>query len=111
MDSQIVIVTASLGVGDAATLSGALFYLIGSTLACAALFLLAEILQRAERPRLDDFDHGSTRACACASASAGTGRKRTRSPGCSSVGGSDSGVNSATAVRPMRFQPPGVSRV
>ena len=50
-------VLASLGVGDAATLSGALFYLIGSTLACAALFLLAEILQRGR-----ETDVGEARA-------------------------------------------------
>ena len=50
-------VLAILGVGDAAALSGALFYLIGSTLACAALFLLAEILQRGR-----EADVGEARA-------------------------------------------------
>ncbi|QYF87038.1 monovalent cation/H+ antiporter subunit D [Brevundimonas sp. PAMC22021] len=43
-------VLAIVGVGGAAALSGALFYLVGSTLACAALFLLAEILQRGAEP-------------------------------------------------------------
>lgn len=47
-------VLAILGVGDTAALSGALFYLIGSTLACAALFLLAEILQRGREPDTGD---------------------------------------------------------
>ena len=50
-------VLAILGVGDTAALSGALFYLIGSTLACAALFLLAEILQRGR-----EADVGEARA-------------------------------------------------
>jgi multicomponent K+:H+ antiporter subunit D len=39
-------ILAAAGVGHAAVLGGALFYLIGSTLACGALFLLAEVLQR-----------------------------------------------------------------
>ncbi|MFN3836853.1 MAG: monovalent cation/H+ antiporter subunit D [Brevundimonas sp.] len=50
-------VLAILGVGSTAALSGALFYLIGSTLACAALFLLAEILQRGR-----EADVGEARA-------------------------------------------------
>ena len=39
-------VIAVLGSGDLSALSGALFYLVGSTLACAALFLVAEVLER-----------------------------------------------------------------
>lgn len=39
-------VVAVLGTGDLAALSGALYYLVGSTLACAALFLVAEVLER-----------------------------------------------------------------
>ncbi|MEH0194105.1 monovalent cation/H+ antiporter subunit D [Caulobacter sp. CCNWLY153] len=39
-------ILAVAGVGDQAVLGGALFYLIGSTLACGAMFLLAEVLQR-----------------------------------------------------------------
>lgn len=39
-------VLAVLGAGNAAALSGALFYMAGSTLAAATLFLLAEILDR-----------------------------------------------------------------
>ncbi|GJD98136.1 monovalent cation/H+ antiporter subunit D [Methylobacterium isbiliense] len=43
-------VLAALGSGSAAAVSGALFYLAGSTLAAATLFLLAEILQRGRDP-------------------------------------------------------------
>ena len=43
-------VLSALGVGGEAALGGAIFYLVGSTLACAALFLLAEILQRGRDP-------------------------------------------------------------
>ncbi len=43
-------VLAALGTGNRAALSGALFYLVGSTLAAAALFLLGEILQRGRDP-------------------------------------------------------------
>ncbi|GEL39637.1 putative K(+)/H(+) antiporter subunit D [Methylorubrum extorquens] len=43
-------VLAALGTGSAAALSGALYYLVGSTCAAGALFLLAEILQRARDP-------------------------------------------------------------
>lgn len=39
-------ILAAAGVGKPAALGGALFYLIGSTLACGAMFLLAEVLQR-----------------------------------------------------------------
>lgn len=41
---------AVLGTGSAAALAGALYYLVGSTLAAGALFLLAEILQRGRAP-------------------------------------------------------------
>jgi multicomponent K+:H+ antiporter subunit D len=43
-------VLAALGTGSAGALSGALYYLVGSTFAAAALFLLAEILQRGRDP-------------------------------------------------------------
>jgi multicomponent K+:H+ antiporter subunit D len=43
-------VLAALGTGNRAALSGALFYLVGSTLAAGALFLLGEILQRGRDP-------------------------------------------------------------
>lgn len=43
-------VLAALGSGSHAALSGALFYLVGSTLAAGALFLLGEILQRGRDP-------------------------------------------------------------
>lgn len=43
-------VLAALGTGSGAVLSGALYYLLGSTLAAAGLFLLAEILQRGRSP-------------------------------------------------------------
>ncbi|MEH3116136.1 MAG: monovalent cation/H+ antiporter subunit D [Methylorubrum populi] len=43
-------VLAALGTGSEAALSGALYYLAGSTCAAGALFLLAEILQRGRDP-------------------------------------------------------------
>lgn len=43
-------VLAVLGTGNGAALTGALYYLVGSTLAAGALFLLAEILQRGLNP-------------------------------------------------------------
>lgn len=43
-------VLAIVGIGGPAALSGAIFYLAGSTLACAALFLMAEVLQRGRDP-------------------------------------------------------------
>ncbi|KQP92324.1 cation:proton antiporter [Methylobacterium sp. Leaf113] len=43
-------VLAALGTGGDRALAGALYYLLGSTLAAAALFLLAEILQRGRDP-------------------------------------------------------------
>ncbi|HJE24366.1 MAG TPA: monovalent cation/H+ antiporter subunit D [Methylorubrum populi] len=43
-------VLAALGTGNQGALSGALYYLLGSTFAAAALFLLAEILQRGRDP-------------------------------------------------------------
>ena len=43
-------VLAALGTGSERALSGALYYLVGSTLAAGALFLLAEILQRGRDP-------------------------------------------------------------
>lgn len=43
-------VLATLGTGNDAALSGALYYLLGSTLAAGALFLLAEVLQRGRSP-------------------------------------------------------------
>ncbi|MDQ8027842.1 MAG: monovalent cation/H+ antiporter subunit D [Brevundimonas sp.] len=41
---------AIIGGGGAASLGAALYYLVGSTLACAALFLVAEILERGRDP-------------------------------------------------------------
>lgn len=43
-------VLAVIGGGDPASLGGALYYLVGSTLACGALFLVAEILERGRDP-------------------------------------------------------------
>lgn len=43
-------VLAALGSGNDRALAGALYYLVGSTLAAGALFLLAEILQRGRDP-------------------------------------------------------------
>ncbi|MGE7415923.1 monovalent cation/H+ antiporter subunit D [Methylobacterium tarhaniae] len=43
-------VLAVLGSGRDAALAGALYYLVGSTLAAGALFLLAEVLQRGRDP-------------------------------------------------------------
>ena len=43
-------VLAALGAGSGPALAGALFYLVGSTLAAGALFLLAEILRRGRDP-------------------------------------------------------------
>ena len=43
-------VLAALGTGSDRALAGALYYLVGSTLAAGALFLLAEILQRGRDP-------------------------------------------------------------
>lgn len=43
-------VLAVIGGGGPASLSGALYYLVGSTLACAALFLVAEVLERGRDP-------------------------------------------------------------
>jgi multicomponent K+:H+ antiporter subunit D len=45
-------VLAALGLDDARALAGALFYMVGSTLAAGALYLLAEILAR------DDLEEG-----------------------------------------------------
>jgi len=41
-------VLAAIGTGDANVLGGAVFYLVGSTLACGALFMLAEVLNRGQ---------------------------------------------------------------
>ncbi|KAK0351365.1 hypothetical protein LTR94_025239, partial [Friedmanniomyces endolithicus] len=50
-------ILAIVGIGSQGAIGGALFYLVGSTLACAALFLLAEILQRGRQS-----DVGAARA-------------------------------------------------
>lgn len=47
-------VLAALGLGDATALAGALFYMVGSTLAAGAMYLLAEILARDEQDGADD---------------------------------------------------------
>ncbi|MBX3532472.1 MAG: monovalent cation/H+ antiporter subunit D [Rhizobiaceae bacterium] len=44
---------AAVGIGDAAVVSGALFYLVSSTFATAALFLLIELVERAREPGAD----------------------------------------------------------
>ena len=41
---------AAIGMGDAALISGALFYLVSSTLAVGALFMLIELVERAQEP-------------------------------------------------------------
>jgi len=44
---------AAAGVGDATVVSGALFYLVSSTFACAAFFMLIELVERAREPGAD----------------------------------------------------------
>jgi len=44
---------AAVGMGDASVVSGALFYLVSSTLSTAALFLLIELVERAREPGAD----------------------------------------------------------
>jgi multicomponent K+:H+ antiporter subunit D len=44
---------AAVGMGDAAVVSGALFYLVSSTLATAAFFMLIELVERAREPGAD----------------------------------------------------------
>jgi multicomponent K+:H+ antiporter subunit D len=44
---------AAVGMGDAAVVSGALFYLVSSTLTTAAFFLLIELVERAREPAAD----------------------------------------------------------
>src|SRR5690606_30963324 len=44
---------AAIGMGDAAVVSGALFYLVSSTLTTAALFMLIELVERAREPGAD----------------------------------------------------------
>lgn len=47
-------VLAALGLGDGRALAGALFYMVGSTLAAGALYLLAEILARDDQEAVED---------------------------------------------------------
>jgi multicomponent K+:H+ antiporter subunit D len=47
------ILLAAVGMGDTAVVSGALFYLVSSTLGTAALFLLIELVERAREPGAD----------------------------------------------------------
>jgi len=47
-------VLAALGLGDGRALAGALFYMVGSTLAAGALYLLAEILARDDKEGAED---------------------------------------------------------
>lgn len=47
-------VLAALGLGDTRALAGALFYMVGSTLAAGALYLLAEILARDDQEEGED---------------------------------------------------------
>jgi len=44
---------AAAGMGDAAVVSGALFYLVSSTFSTAALFMLIELVERARQPGAD----------------------------------------------------------
>ena len=44
---------AAVGMGDAAVVSGALFYLVSSTFATAAFFMLIELVERAREPGAD----------------------------------------------------------
>ncbi len=44
---------AAVGMGDAAVVSGALFYLVSSTLTTAAFFMLIELVERAREPGAD----------------------------------------------------------
>lgn len=44
---------AAVGLGNAAVVSGALFYLVSSTFAAAALFMLIELVERAREPGAD----------------------------------------------------------
>ena len=44
---------AAVGMGDAAVVSGALFYLVSSSLTIAALFMLIELVERAQEPGAD----------------------------------------------------------
>jgi multicomponent K+:H+ antiporter subunit D len=44
---------AAVGMGDAAVVSGALFYLVSSALATAAFFMLIELVERAREPGAD----------------------------------------------------------
>ena len=47
-------VLAALGLGDDRALAGALFYMVGSTIAAGALYLLAEILARDDQEGAED---------------------------------------------------------
>ena len=44
---------AAVGIGDAAVVSGALFYLVSSTFSTAAFFMLIELVERAREPGAD----------------------------------------------------------
>src|SRR5690606_6795163 len=44
---------AAVGMGDAAVVSGALFYLVSSTFTVAAFFMLIELVERAREPGAD----------------------------------------------------------
>jgi Formate hydrogenlyase subunit 3/Multisubunit Na+/H+ antiporter, MnhD subunit len=44
---------AAIGLADAAIVSGALFYMVSSTLTIAALFMLIELVERAQEPGAD----------------------------------------------------------
>lgn len=44
---------AAVGIGNTAVVSGALFYLVSSTLSVAALFMLIELVERAREPAAD----------------------------------------------------------
>ena len=56
----------------------------------------SQILDGGPAAGLDDLDHD-------------VGTKRNRSPGLKRAGGMAAGSNSRSAVRPMRFHPPGLS--
>src|SRR5207302_10024280 len=62
---------------------------------------LLDVLDGGQEPLLEDADHLDQPL---------TEKNLTRSPARNSDGGSESGRNSLTEVRPMRCQPPGLGR-
>src|SRR5207253_9065481 len=69
----------------------------------------AQVLQRRQSTWFDDMDVHPLFSRMALNCSTETGTNRTLSPGCSRQGGSVSGVNNRSGVRPRMFHPPGVS--